>query len=213
MTENIINKLLDFCNGNLIFLIVLVSMLPLLELRISIPFALSAGTNIHPFTIFSIAVSATLIIIPIVLLLLKPIIKLLSKIKIFRKFSSGIENYFSLKAESLNNSVESKNKTKKQIHFFKENRIFFYLFLFVAIPLPLTGYYTGTAIAAFLNLDFYKSFLSIFFGNIVAGLLITFFSSLFENSATLLLILFLAFIFLTIIVKIIKKAFTKSIKN
>jgi len=45
------------------------------------------------------------------------------------------------------------------------------LFLLVAIPLPTTGAWTGSAVAAFLKLDFKKSFLFIFMGVITAGVI------------------------------------------
>ena len=47
------------------------------------------------------------------------------------------------------------------------------VFVFVAIPLPMTGVWTGTAVAAFLDLKFKDVILPISLGNLVAGLLIS----------------------------------------
>ena len=47
------------------------------------------------------------------------------------------------------------------------------VFLFVAIPLPMTGVWTGTAIAVFLNLKFKDAVLPVVIGNLVAGLIIS----------------------------------------
>jgi uncharacterized membrane protein YfcA len=47
------------------------------------------------------------------------------------------------------------------------------VFIFVAIPLPLTGVWTGTAIAVFLNLKFKNVILPVVIGNLVAGLIIS----------------------------------------
>ena len=47
------------------------------------------------------------------------------------------------------------------------------VFIFVAIPLPLTGVWAGTAIAVFLNLKFHQAILPVCLGNFVAGLLIS----------------------------------------
>ena len=47
------------------------------------------------------------------------------------------------------------------------------VFIFVAIPLPMTGIWTGTAIAVFLNLRFKEVVLPIVLGNMVAGLIIS----------------------------------------
>lgn len=219
MINNMIDKILDFCNGNITLLIILLSLAPLLEIRIAIPFALSTNLNIDPFTVFSIAISSTLIIIPLILLLLKPIIKVLNKFKFLNKISKSLENYFSQKATDLkykngnhesNNTPQENNSNTKFKNFIIDNRIYFYLFLFVALPFPLTGYYTGSAIAAFLGLNFYKSVIAIFIGNIVAGLIITFFSSIFNNSSVLILLIFIAIIVFSILFKLIKKFHRKN---
>jgi hypothetical protein len=47
------------------------------------------------------------------------------------------------------------------------------VFVFVAIPLPMTGVWTGTAIAVFLNLKFKDAVLPVVIGNIIAGGLIS----------------------------------------
>ena len=47
------------------------------------------------------------------------------------------------------------------------------VFIFVAIPLPMTGVWTGTAIAVFLGLKFREAVLPIVIGNLVAGLLVS----------------------------------------
>jgi hypothetical protein len=47
------------------------------------------------------------------------------------------------------------------------------VFIFVAIPLPMTGVWTGTAVAVFLNLKFKDAILPVVIGNFVAGLLIS----------------------------------------
>lgn len=51
------------------------------------------------------------------------------------------------------------------------------LFLFVAIPLPGTGGWTGALVAAFLNMRLRNALPSIFFGLMTAGLLVTLFTS------------------------------------
>ena len=53
------------------------------------------------------------------------------------------------------------------------------LALLVAIPLPFTGVYTGTLAAWLLGLDFKKSFFAVLIGTIIAGVLVTIFSTLF----------------------------------
>ena len=48
---------------------------------------------------------------------------------------------------------------------------YFALFLFVAIPVPGTGAWTGTLAASILNLDFKKTMIAILAGVLVAGLI------------------------------------------
>ena len=55
------------------------------------------------------------------------------------------------------------------------------LFLFVAVPFPITGVWTGTAIAVFLNLKFKESVLPIALGNLVAGAIVTALTFLFKS--------------------------------
>ena len=47
------------------------------------------------------------------------------------------------------------------------------VFVFVAIPLPMTGVWTGSAIAVFLGLKFREAVLPVIVGNLVAGLIIS----------------------------------------
>ena len=54
------------------------------------------------------------------------------------------------------------------------------LFIFVAVPFPVTGVWTGTAIAVFLGMKFKDSFLPIVLGNLVAGSIITLLTFLLE---------------------------------
>ena len=81
------------------------------------------------------------------------------------------------------------------------------LFIFVAVPFPVTGVWTGTAIAVFLNMKFKDAFLPIVVGNLVAGSIITLLTFLLEPYVDyIILTLFaIAIVMLTIfIIKIIK---------
>ena len=66
--------------------------------------------------------------------------------------------------------VEKKvQKGSKQLEKYKEIG----LITFVGIPLPTTGLWTGTAIAAFMGLDFKKSMWCVFLGGVVSAVIIT----------------------------------------
>jgi uncharacterized membrane protein len=70
----------------------------------------------------------------------------------------------------INEFIEKKiNKNSKHMEKYKEVG----LITFIAIPLPTTGVWTGSAVAAFLNLDFKKSVLCATMGAIISAALIT----------------------------------------
>lgn len=64
-------------------------------------------------------------------------------------------------------------KKAKKIERKKGFWVFFSLFLFVSVPIPFTGSYSGTTIAWFLKLNRKKSFISIALGIIVGGIIIS----------------------------------------
>lgn len=117
---------------------------------------------------FFIAYIGSTIVFVLVFFLLKPILNLLKKIKWFNGFAVKVENYFNSKAnDTLSGQQEKKTKLSEKA--LKQLGVF----IFVAIPLPMTGVWTGTAVAVFLNLDFKDVILPIVVGNAVAGLIIS----------------------------------------
>jgi len=138
------------------FLITLIlSMLPISELRGAIPYAiLKAGIN--PITVFFVAVLANILIIPIIFFFLDYAHGILLKLKPYEKFF----NFY------INRKVE---KIKKKY----ETLELFVLFLFVAIPAPGTGAYTGVLLSWFFGLKRKKSFAVVALGVITAGIITT----------------------------------------
>ena len=133
----------------------LVSMLPILELRAAIPIGFALDMNI--FECYLISVIGNLLPIPLILIFIKKILEYMShsKIKLFNKVS----NKLITKADKRSDSVNRYS--------------LFGLFLFVAIPLPGTGAWTGALIASLLGMRFKKSFISIVCGVLCAGLIMT----------------------------------------
>ena len=112
----------------------------------------------------------TLIYYFLLFFLLRPILNLLKKIKWFNKLACKVEDYFKSKAdETLEKQAKKGSKFKMSDTLLKQLGVF----IFVAIPLPLTGVWTGTAIAVFLNLKFKEVVMPVMIGNLVAGLLIS----------------------------------------
>ena len=159
-------KFLSNLIGNEYLATVIMSLFPLIELKSGIVYAQSA--NITPLLSFVLAyLGSTIVFIPIYFLL-KPVLSLLKRIKGFNGFALKIENYFQNKADKTLEERRTLNKKERSENFLKKLGVF----VFVAIPLPMTGVWTGTALAVFFNLKFFESVLPIVAGNFIAGLLI-----------------------------------------
>lgn len=131
----------------------LCSMLPIIELRGSIP--LGAACGIPWYLNYIISVVGNLLPVPFILLLIKKVLEWMKTTKAFSRFALWLER----KAE--------KNKGRL------ENGVFIGLMLFVAIPIPGTGAWTGSLLAALTGIKFKKSMLAITLGVLVAGAVMT----------------------------------------
>ena len=134
---------------------VLLSLVPIAELRASIPYAISQGIN--PLLALIIAVISNFLVAPLLFFFLDNLHKYFLKIKIYKKlFNKYIE--------------KSRKKFEKHVGTKFE---FWALAIFVGIPAPLTGLYSGTIIAWFFNLKRRKSYLALFLGALIAGIVVT----------------------------------------
>lgn len=133
--------------------IVFISMIPIIELRGSIPVGFMLGLPWYVTLICSII--GNMLPVPIILLFVVKVFEFMKKHNILTKFVNKMEQ------KALNRS-ESVSK-----------RAFLGLLFFVAIPLPGTGAWTGALIAAMLKMKRRDSFLAIFLGVTVAGTLVT----------------------------------------
>ncbi len=129
----------------------LTSMLPILELRGALPIALANG--IPPVQAYIICVIGNILPIPFIIFFIKPLFVRLKKLDKLRHFIMRIE--------------ERAFKKSKDVS--KYNLVG--LCIFVAIPLPGTGAWTGALIAALLDMRVKQSLISIFIGVLIAGLL------------------------------------------
>lgn len=131
----------------------LVAMVPVLELRGAIPFGVALG--LEPHTSFFASLIGNMIPIPFAITFLRRIFSWLRiKNAFFEKIISKLERRAELKAE-----------TVKKYEFWG-------LFIFVGIPLPGTGAWTGALIAGILDMRLKRSVPSIFLGVLFAGILI-----------------------------------------
>lgn len=145
----------------------ILSFIPLIELKGGIIFA--RGVSLTFFESFALSyLGSTIAFIPVFFLLV-PILSLLKKIKWFKTFADKIELYFKDKAAGALETAAKKGKKAHTEKFYK----LLGTFIFVAIPLPMTGVWTGTAVAVFLGLKFKDAVLPVVIGNFIAGTLIS----------------------------------------
>lgn len=130
-----------------------VSMIPVIELRGAIPMGQALGLSF--WQCFFISVIGNILPVPIILLFVRYVLDWMTGIKNLDR----IANWVLEKADKHSGKV-TKYAT-------------WGLFLFVAIPLPGTGAWTGSLIAALLDMRLKKALPSIFAGVIVAGLIVS----------------------------------------
>ena len=128
----------------------LLSMTPVGELRVGIPFALASGLS--PWTAFLACVIANIIIVPICFLFLELIH---TKLLHVNSYQSVFDKFM--------------EKTRKKVQPLVEKYGMFGLAAFVAVPIPGTGAYTGALAAWFLGMNKWKAFISIAIGVVAAG--------------------------------------------
>ena len=133
--------------------IFLISMLPIIELRGAIPIGAAIGLPWYLNMIVSII--GNMLPVPFILLFSVKAFEFMKKHNIMVKFIEKIENRAKKRSEGLATGE------------------FIGLMLFVAIPFPGTGAWTGALIAALLQFDRKKSFVYIFIGVLIAASLVT----------------------------------------
>ncbi|MCL6500523.1 MAG: small multi-drug export protein [Candidatus Pacearchaeota archaeon] len=135
----------------------LLSLLPISELRGGIPYAIASG--IDPMSAFVFCFLANILIIIPLFLFLDFIHENLLRLKVYKK---GFDFY-----------TKNIRKRKERVEKAYQTYGIIALSIFVALPLPFTGAWTGTVIAWLLNLKRTKSFFAISLGVLIAGIIVT----------------------------------------
>ena len=167
MTDTIITFFREL-TGNDYLTLFIISMIPIVELRGAIIFMGGMeGINLIAGMMCCVAGSSVMII-PIILVI-RPLIRNLKKSKLFSKFGKRMEENLIERAPEV--SGESENAIKKKMSL--DSKKFWGTFIFVAIPFPMTGSWTGSAISGILDFKLWKAALAVFLGNIVAAGILT----------------------------------------
>lgn len=133
----------------------LISMAPLIELRGAVPVGI--GLGLDPAWVYVIAVIANMVPVPFIYFFARKILVWGSN----KKLIGGFCRFCIRKGE----------KGKEKLTAKAETGVFLALMLFVGVPLPGTGAWTGTLAASLLNFDFKKSVLAVMLGVLLAGVI------------------------------------------
>jgi uncharacterized membrane protein len=131
----------------------LCAMIPIIELRGAIP--LGAALGLHPVVNYLLAVAGNLLPVPFILLFIRKVLDWMERIPCFEK----LVRWLRAKAE------KGKGKVEKYA--------VIGLAIFVGVPLPGTGAWTGSLVAALMGMRFSKAMLSAICGVLAAGVLMS----------------------------------------
>lgn len=138
-------------------IVFLVSMVPIVELRGAIPFG-TIFFELSPYWTLLTCVIGNCLPIPFILVFVKKILSCMRGCNI--KLFSKVSNWFYIKADKNRPKIDKYGAWG--------------LFIFVAIPLPGTGAWTGALVASLFDMNKKRASISIFSGVIAAGLIMTF---------------------------------------
>ncbi|MGV8905969.1 MAG: COG2426 family protein [Acetobacterium sp.] len=134
--------------------IMIISAIPIVELRGAIPLGI-LGYHMPYLQAYILGVIGSIIPAPFILLFIPAILKWMAGTRIFGKLAKWV-------------IAKGLKKSDKLTQY-----EFWGLFLFVAIPLPGTGVWTGCLAAALIGLDFKRSLISVILGSMAAGIIVT----------------------------------------
>lgn len=147
------------------FKLLLLAAMPIIELRGAIPAGMVMGLD--PLTSATISFIGSMLPVPFILFGMKPVLEFMRRFKWAEKFLDWIVN----------------RTVKRAKNFDKYS--FYGLMLFVAVPLPTTGVWTGSMAASIFGMKIKRSFFAVLLGNLIAAFVITagstFAASIFEK--------------------------------
>lgn len=136
-------------------IIFLISMIPVLELRGGLLAASPVLLNVPILTAIPLCIVGNILPIPFILLLIRGVLEWMKTVRCFQPLALWLEQKAMSKREQI------------------EKYEFWGLALFVGIPLPGTGAWTGALVAALLRMRFGKAFAAILFGIAMATIIMS----------------------------------------
>lgn len=140
-------------------LVFLISMVPLIELRGAVPVGLSTlwGEPMQLLPLYAICIIGNMLPVPIIFFFARKVLEWGADKKYIGKFFTFC--------------LEKGEKGGKKLQAKAGKGLYWALFLFVGIPLPGTGAWTGTLAASLLDMDFKKSIIAVMAGVVLAGII------------------------------------------
>ena len=133
-----------------------ISMVPLVELRVAIPYALGVGLPVLPSYI--VCIIGNMLPVPIIFLFARKVLEWGADKPVIGKFFTFC--------------LEKGHKGGEKLQAKAGRGLFLALLLFVGIPVPGTGAWTGTLAASLLDMDFKSSVTAVLLGVVLAGIIV-----------------------------------------
>ncbi|MCR4792827.1 MAG: small multi-drug export protein [Lachnospiraceae bacterium] len=130
-----------------------ISMVPLIELRVAVPIGLARGLD--PLVLYPVCIIGNMLPVPVIFFFARKVLEWGKDKKVIGKFFTFC--------------LDKGHKGGEKLQSKAGRGLYWALFLFVGIPLPGTGAWTGTLAASILDMDFKKSVLAVVAGVVLAG--------------------------------------------
>ncbi len=181
--------------GDIYVAVGLVSLLPMVEARGAIPMGLALGMPTAAAYIFCCCTS--FLVSPVLFFAFKPLVEKLKTTTLFKRVGHALADSFQTKADKITYADTEKAQTKTRL------KKLIGLYAFVALPIPMTGVWSGSIVASFLEEKWYYILPTIFLGNLTAGGIIALLSALLGENSYIIVLILVAFILIAIVSMII----------
>lgn len=157
MTDSLVQWLADALGGKVSgeAIIFIISMIPILELRGGLLAASPALLDVPILKAIPLCITGNLLPIPFILLLIEKVLDIMEQIPVLDRIALWVR--------------EKADKHKGQVEAYG----FWGLVLFVGIPLPGTGAWTGSLVASLLHMEIRRSFPAILLGIVIATVIMS----------------------------------------
>ncbi len=132
-----------------------ISMVPLIEIRGSVPYGLARGLD--PVILYPVCILGNMLPVPVIFFFARRVLEWGKDKKVIGKFFTFC--------------LEKGHKGGTKLQEKAGRGLYWALFLFVGIPLPGTGAWTGTLASSILDMDFKKSVIAVMAGVLLAGII------------------------------------------